>query len=169
MEAPNLENHCFSGGKTYFLRNPLFLYFAQKVIKNSIKKGTKIHEKTIKKTIRNRSAEKYQKRIEHYRKRAENGAQKGPKRHQKRCRKRYLKKVEISCKKLSQNRTPWNVLTDQKTVLELLNQPTQPDPTRPNRSQRSPPRLNFNSANRVPRIISRAATPHDVGSRDTFV
>ena len=49
MEAPNLENHCFSCGKTYFLRNPLFLYFAQKVIKNSIKKGTKIHEKIIKK------------------------------------------------------------------------------------------------------------------------
>ena len=81
MEAPNLENHCFSSGKTYFLRNPLFLYLPQKVIKNSIKKGTKIHEKTMKKTIRNRSAEKYQKMFENYRKMFENGAQKGPKGH----------------------------------------------------------------------------------------
>ena len=83
-------------GKTYFLRNPLFLYLPQKIIKNNITKATKIHEKNIKKTIRNRSAEKYQKSDGNYRKRDENGAQQGPKRLQTRCRKRYLKKVEIS-------------------------------------------------------------------------
>ena len=44
MEAPNLENHCFPA---YFLRNPLFLYFLKKSLKNSIEKGTKIEPKSL--------------------------------------------------------------------------------------------------------------------------
>ena len=66
----------------------------------------------------------YQKMCQNIRKRVENYPPKAPKSQKKLCQNMYQKNSKKKWKKTSRVRRPWEVLTRQETVLELLNKPT---------------------------------------------